>query len=197
VSSPRAGFRTACAALSVIAASVALAVLPATRAAATSAAKCPLKPSSAAPRGEAWAFTVTSAPAGAHPGITSSYAHGRGTWTHGRGRGQICRADAVAGVPAHNVVLSVAGSARVSPHVTRLGKPGVEVQLKVSVSASGFASCVVGTRGTVAIFASYYSTHRDRLQFLFKAGCAAENATFLGSPLHALITRNGRQVNAP
>jgi hypothetical protein len=191
------GFRPACGALSLLAASVALVALPGVPAAATSPAKCPLKPSSAAPRGEAWAFTVTSAPAGPHPGIASTYAHGRGTWSHERGGGTICRADAVAGAPAHNLVLGVAGKARVSPHVTRLGKPGVEVQLKVSVSASDFAACVVGTHGTVAIFASYYSTHRDRLQFHFAAGCAAENATFLGTRLHALITRNGVQVNAP
>jgi hypothetical protein len=163
--------------------------------AAAQAPNCPLKPSSAAPRGEAWAFTSTAAPAGAHAGIASTYTHGRGTWTHGRGRGTICRADTATSGPAHNIVLSVGGRARVSPGIMRLGRKGVGLVLTVTVSASDYAACAPGTRGTVTIFASYYETHHDRVQFRFASACTAENATFSGSALRALIAREGLQVN--
>jgi hypothetical protein len=159
-------------------------------------AKCPLKPSSSLPKGEAWAFTATGVPASAHAGITSTYAHGRGTWTHGHGGGTICRADAQAGGPSRNIVLSVSGRARVSPGITQLGRRGVGLILSATVSASDYAACAVGTRATVTIFASYYEGHRDRVQLRFGGGCASENATFLGRKLLALIARNGHQVNS-
>ena len=159
------------------------------------AVKCPLKPSSTLPGGEAWAFTATGAPSSPHPGIRSAYVHGRGTWTHGRGAGTICAAEMPASGPARDVVLSVAGSARVSPGITQIGRKGVGLMLSVKVVASDDSTCVLGTRGKVAIFASYFQGHHDRVQLHFAAGCAAENATFLGSTLHALIAREGRQVN--
>jgi hypothetical protein len=162
---------------------------------AASTAACPLKPSSSIPRGEAWAFTATGAPASAHPGVRSTYAHGRGTWTHGHGGGTICRADAAASGPAHDIVLRVSGAAKVMPHITRIGRLGASVTLNVTVSASDYTACAVGTRGTVTIFASYYQGHHDRVQLSFAAGCSSENATFLGPQLHALIAREGLQVN--
>jgi hypothetical protein len=134
-------------------------------------------------------------PASAHPGIDSTYVHGRGTWTHGHGGGTICRADTPASGPARDIVLTVSGSARVSPGITQLGRRGAGLALKVTVSASNYSACAVGSRGTVTIFASYYQGHHDRVQLHFAAGCAAEDATFLGGRLHALIAREGRQVN--
>jgi len=165
-------------------------------AAASASAKCPLKPSSASPGGEAWAFTATGLPASAHAGIHSTYTHGRGTWTHGHGAGTICRADTPASGPARDIVLKVAGGAHVSPGVTQLGRKGVSVTLGVTVSASDYAGCALGTRGSVTIFASYFQGHHDRVVLHFAAACAAEDATFLGSQLHALIARDGRQVNS-
>jgi hypothetical protein len=47
----------------------------------------------------------------------------------------------------------------------------------------------------VTIFASYYQGHHDRVQLHFAPACAAEDATFLGQQLHALIAREGLQVN--
>ncbi|HEX4564552.1 MAG TPA: hypothetical protein VH115_08865 [Solirubrobacteraceae bacterium] len=158
-------------------------------------AKCPLKPSSSLPGGEAWAFTVTGVPASAHAGISSSYAHGRGTWTHGHGAGTVCRADTPASGPPRDVVLKIGGSAHVSPGVTELGRRGVSLALSVTVSASDSQACAVGTRGSVTIFASYYQGHHDRVQLRFASACAAEDATFLGQQLHALIAREGHQVN--
>lgn len=165
-------------------------------ASASASAKCPLKPSSASPGGEAWAFTATGLPASAHAGVDSTYAHGRGTWTHGHGAGTICRADLPASGPARDIVLKVAGSAHVSPGVTQLGRKGVSVTLGATVSASDYTGCAVGTHGSVTIFASYFQGHHDRVVLRFGAACAAENATFLGAQLHALIARDGRQVNS-
>jgi hypothetical protein len=161
----------------------------------STAARCPLKPSAAFPGGEAWAFTATGVPASAHSGTTATYAHGRGTWTHGHGAGTICRADAPAGGPVRDVVLRVGGRARLAPGVTQLGRRGVSLTLSVTVAASDFAACAAGTRGTVTIFASYFEGHHDRVQLRFGDACTAENATFLGPQLRALVARDGRQVN--
>ena len=158
--------------------------------------KCPLKPSSTLPLGEAWAFTATGVPASPHAGIKSTYAHGRGTWTHGHGAGTICRADTPAGGAARDIVLTVSGSTRVSPGITQLGRKGVSLTLSVKVSASDNPGCAPGTHGSVTIFASYYQGHHDRVQLHVATGCAAEDATFAGPQLHALIAREGHQVNS-
>jgi hypothetical protein len=158
-------------------------------------AACPLKPSSQSPTGEAWAFTQTGPPSSAHPGITSSYTHGRGTWSNGHGAGTICNEDSVSGHPSHNLVLAVAGSARISPHITRLGHLGVGLVLNVTVSASDDQTCPAQTRGTVTLFASYYQGHHDSLQLHLAGACSAYDYTYTGSQLHVLIADNGRQVN--
>ena len=158
-------------------------------------AACPLKPSSASPSGEAWAFTQTGPPSSSHPGIASSYTHGRGTWTGGHGAGTICNQDSVSGHPSHNLVLAVAGAARISPHITRLGHLGVGLVLNVTVSASDDQSCPAQTRGTVTLFASYYQGHHDSLQLHLAGACSAYDYTYTGSQLHVLIAENGRQVN--
>jgi hypothetical protein len=158
-------------------------------------AACPLKASSLAPTGEAWAFTQTGAPSSAHPGITSSYTHGRGTWSNGHGAGTICNEDSVSAAPSHNLVLAVAGAAHISPRITHLGHLGVGLVLHVTVSASDDQTCAAGTRGTVTLFASYYQQHRDSVQLRFSGGCDAYDYTYTGSQLHVLIADDGRQVN--
>ncbi len=158
-------------------------------------AACPLKASASIPSGEAWAFTQTGAPTTPHPGITSSYTHGRGTWTGGRGTGTICNEDSVTGHASHNLVLAVGGAARVSPRITRLGHLGAGLVLEVTVSASDDESCPPGARGTVTLFASYYQEHHDSLQLRFTGGCSAYDYTYGGSQLHVLIAEDGRQVN--
>jgi hypothetical protein len=158
-------------------------------------AACPLKPSSSSPTGAAWAFSETGQPSTPHPGIASSYTHGRGTWTNGHGAGTICNQDSVSAHPAHNLVLAVAGSARISPHITRLGHLGVGLALNVTVSASDDQSCPAGTRGTVTLFASYYQGHHDSLQLRLAGACSSYDYTYTGSQLHVLIADNGRQVN--
>jgi hypothetical protein len=125
------------------------------------------------------------------------YAHGRGTWTHGRGAGTICRSDVLLGAPTRDIVLKVTGRARVSAGVTELGRRGASLTLGVSVSASDDPACAIGARGSVSIFASYYGEHRDRVQLRLATGCAGEDATFAGPQLRALIARDGRQVNHP
>jgi hypothetical protein len=165
------------------------------RAASTDPASCPLKPSSATPPGEAWAFTDTGPPSSAHPGVSSSYTHGRGTWGAGRGSGTICVEDGTSAGASHNLVLAVAGQARISPQITRLGHPGVGLVLKVSVNASDDQACTAGTHGTVTLFASYYQGHHDSVQFHFAAPCGAYDYTYSGSAVHALIADDGHQVS--
>jgi hypothetical protein len=158
-------------------------------------AACPLKPSSQSPTGEAWAFTQTGPPSSPHSGITSSYTHGRGTWSNGHGAGTICDEDSVSGQPSHSLVLAVVGSARITPHITRLGHLGAGLVLNVTVSASDDQTCPAGTRGTVMLFASYYQEHHDSLQLRLTGGCSAYDYTYTGAQLHVLIADDGRQVN--
>jgi|GEM_PF-2075335 len=169
--------------------------LPSAGAAGAGQLKCPLKASSEVPPGEVWAFHETGAPSTPHPGIASFYTHGRGGWGGGHGSGTICEEDSLSTGPSHTIVLTVAGPSRVSPLVTRLGHPGVELGLSVSVSASDDPACPTHTRGAVTIFASYYEGHYDKVQLHFNGSCAAYSATFLGPHVSALIADNGRQVN--
>lgn len=159
-------------------------------------ARCPIKAASAASALVQWAFTETGAPSGSHPGIASSYTHGRGTWVSGRARGTICHQDSAPGAPSRNLVLSVTGSARLSPGITRLGLPGVQLTLPVSVSASDDPACPAGVRGSVTLFASYHEVHRDSVRLRFAAACAAHDHVYTGARLHVLIARNGHQVNS-
>src|SRR5271163_3133297 len=114
--------------------------------AATSALlKCPLKASSTIPQGEVWAFHETGAPSTPHPGIASSYTHGRGIWGGSHGSGTICAEDSLSNGQWHAIVLKVAGPTRLSPLVTRLGHPGLELGLSVSVAASNDPACPTHT----------------------------------------------------
>ncbi len=158
-------------------------------------ASCPLKAGSPSGGDVQWAFTETGPPSGKH-GVRSSYTHGRGNWTTGRATGKACSQDSLIKGPSRNLVLIVAGNAKLSPHVTELGLPGVRLALQVRITASDDRACLAGTRGTVTLFASYYAIHRDSLKLHFAAGCAAHNLTYRGSRLHVLIARHGAQVNA-
>jgi len=158
-------------------------------------ARCPLQSSSSIPPGDAWAFHDTGLSSSAHPGVTSSYIHGRGDWGGGHGSGTICEQQGVTSGPAHNIVLSAVGSASVSPRVTRIGHLGVTLALHVSVTASDDAACVAGTHATVTIFASYYEGHHDSVQLHFTGSCSGYDATFTGPQLYALIATDGHRVN--
>jgi hypothetical protein len=158
-------------------------------------ALCPLKAGSPSGGDVQWAFTETGHPSGKHAGIRSSYIHGRGNWTAGRAIGKACSQDSLSKGPARNLVLTVAGKAKLSPKVTELGLLGVRLVLPVRVSASDDTACPARTRGTLTLFASYYAIHRDSLKLHFAAGCAGHNLTYRGSRLHVLIARHGVQVS--
>jgi hypothetical protein len=164
------------------------------RGASADPAACPLKAVSTIPSGEAWAFTQTGAPSTPHPGIVSSYTHGRGTWANGRGTGTICNEDSVSGHAAQNLLLAVSGASRISPGITRLGHPGVGLVLKVAVSASDDRACPAGTRGSVTLFASYFQSHHDSVALRFGGGCGAYDYTYTGPQVHVLIADDGREV---
>lgn len=158
--------------------------------------KCPIKASGSSSPVE-WAFTESAPPSGAHKGIASSYTHGRGLWQKGKASGTICHADRLtAGEGSQNLVLAMAGASKLSPHVKRLGLLGVELALKVKVTASDDSACTAGSSGTVTLFASYFSVHKDSVQMRFAGGCADHDHTFSGSSLRVLITRKGAQVNS-
>jgi hypothetical protein len=81
--------------LALLLATVAALGAPAGVARAGAPVACPVKPSSAPQQstGVTWAFTETAPPSGAHPGIASSYTHGRGSCSSGHGTGTICSED--------------------------------------------------------------------------------------------------------
>lgn len=187
----RPGGRRLAAAICAAACACALA---APSAGAASGARCPLQSSSSIPAGAAWAFHESGAPSGPHAGVASTYVHGRGGWGSGRASGTICEAYSLAAGGPHDLVLSVSGTARVSPRITRIGHLGAGLALGGTVTASDDPACAVGTRLSVTIFASYYEGHHDSVKLAFRGGCAAYDATFLGSQLYALIAEDGHQV---
>ena len=144
-----------------------------------------------------WAFTESGPPSGSHPGIASSYTHGRGHWRASGANGTVCHEDSLtAGRGPRELVLAIAGRARLSPGVTRLGLPGVELALKARVADSDDPSCPAGTAGTVTLFASYHEAHRDSLTLAFSGACTDHDHRYAGGTLHVLIARRGAQVNA-
>ncbi len=159
-------------------------------------ARCPIGAGSPSGGSVQWAFTESGPPSSSHPGIASSYTHGRGSWSGGHATGTVCHEDGLtAGHGSRELVLKIAGSARLSPGIARMGLPGVALELKGTVSASNDPACTAGTHGTVTLFASYHAIHRDSLQLRFTGGCADHDHIYTGSQLHVLITRGGAQVN--
>jgi hypothetical protein len=172
------------------------AAAPTSAARAAGSARCPISAGSPTGGNVQWAFTDSAPPSGAHPGIASSYTHGHGTWTGGHASGTVCHEDTLTGGHgSRELVLRIGGTAKLSPGITRLGLRGVALELKGTVSASNDPACVSGTHGTVTLFASYYSVHRDSVQLRFTGGCADHDHTFIGSQLRVLLTRGGAQVN--
>lgn len=158
--------------------------------------RCPIRAGSPSGGSVQWAFTESGPPSGSHPGIASSYTHGRGNWSGGHASGTACHEDGLTGGHgSRELVLKIVGSARLSPGITRMGLRGVALELKGTVSASSDPACATGTHGTVTLFASYYSVHRDSLQLRFTGGCSDHDHAYTGSQLHVLLTRNGAQVN--
>ena len=120
---------------------------------------------------------------------------GQGSWSSGRASGTICTEDKGGGLPTRNLVLRVSGSSTLSPKITKLGLPGVGIVLPVTVSATDDAACPRGTPGSVTLFASYYSVHRDSIVMHFASACSSHDHSFTGTIVHVEIARNGHQVN--
>jgi hypothetical protein len=63
--------------------------------------------------------------------------------------------------------------------------------------ASDDAACSKGSKGTITLFASYYSVHYDTMKLHFGPGCKGHNLSYASPHLVVLITRHGAQVNTP
>lgn len=157
---------------------------------------CPLKPGSPSGGDVQWAFSDSGRP-GARA-VKSSYVHGRGNWTSGRATGTACTTDSTAKTGGvRNLVLAVSGSSKLTGRVTQRGLLGVRIVLRVKVRASDDANCPKGARGTITLFASYYSVHRDTMQVHFGSSCTGHNLSYSGPTLHVYIARHGAQVTTP
>lgn len=180
----------------VLTALVALSLAVSTATAEPGKVVCPLAPGTPSGGDVQWAFSDSGRPAG--EAIKSSYVHGRGDWTNGRATGTICTTDAPTktGV-ARDLVLAVRGQSKLTGRVTEDGLLGVRMVLPVKVRASDDMTCATGATGTIALFASYYSVHRDTLRIHFSARCAGHNLSYSGPDLHVYIARHGAQVNTP
>jgi len=142
-----------------------------------------------------WAFSVIGAPTPATPPGYRSWTRGEGNWTAGTATGAVCVNDSGGGRAARALVLAPAGRSTISPHTTELGLLGVGLVIPVRVAASNDADCPKGSTGRVALFASYYSVHKDSITTHFAAGCTGHNHTFTGSGVRVLIAHDGAQVN--
>lgn len=181
------------AALAVTAALVSPAGASAPRARCPAAATAPPPSSATAVQ---WQFSEVGSPTPPSATVSSSWTRGSGSWSAGHASGAICSGDSGGGARGRNLVLSVSRASTLSPHITRLGLLGVGLTLRVSVSASDDPACPSGTAGSVTLFASYYSVHRDTIALHFAAACADHDHTFAGAIVHVLIARDGHQVNS-
>jgi len=164
--------------------------------AAAGAVSCPASASAVSAGPVQWEFSVIGAPSAGAAGVTSSWTRGRGSWSGGGAAGTICSDDSGPGLPKRDLVLRVAGASTLSPQIMRYGLEGVGIVLPVTVSASDEHTCPKGTRGSVTLFASYYSVHRDSIALRFSGGCSDHDHTFTGAIVKVLISRSGAQVNS-
>ena len=185
--------------LIAVAAAVAVAAADATFApstgATTTAVRCPASVANSAGPVQ-WLFSELGAPSSTSTTVNWSWTRGGGSWASGRASGTICSTDKGGGLATRNLVLRVSGTSTLSPMITKLGLLGVGIVLPVSVSASDDARCPRGTSGSVTLFASYYSVHRDSIVMHFAPACASHDHSFGGTIVHVEIARNGHQVNS-
>jgi hypothetical protein len=166
-------------------------------AAAAAAAKVTCPASASASSGPVqWAFSELGAPRGGAGGANWSWTHGRGSWSAGSASGTICSEDKGPSIARRDLVLRVSGASVLSPRVTRGGRLGVALVLPVTVAASDDPACAAQTKGTVSLFATYYSVHVDTIALRFGGGCADHDHAFSGAIVKVLIARNGAQVNS-
>ena len=166
--------------------------------AAAATVTCPASASSASANSAGpvqWAFSVIGAPTAGAQGVTWSWTRGKGAWNSGQATGAIC-SEEKGSFPRRELVLKVTGNSLLVPKTTRLGLLGVSIAVPVTVGATDDTNCPKGTRGTVTLFASYYSVHRDSIVVHFAGACTDHNHTFTGSIVKVLIARNGAQVNS-
>jgi hypothetical protein len=157
---------------------------------------CPLAPGSPSGGDVQWAFSDSARPVG--NAVKASYVHGRGNWTSGRATGTACTTDSPAsGGAVRDLVLAVSGRSKLTGRVTQGGLLGVRMVLTVKVRASDGKRCVKGATGTITLFASYYSVHRDTMRIQFSSRCTGHNLSYSGSALQVFIARHGAQVNTP
>ena len=142
-----------------------------------------------------WAFSVIGAPTAGAQRVTWSWTRGNGVWNTGQATGTICSEEKGA-FARRDLVLKVTGSSLLVPKTTRLGLQGVSIAVPVTVSATDDTTCPKGTRGTITLFASYFSVHRDSIVVHFAGACTDHNHTFTGAIVKVLIARNGAQVNS-
>ncbi|HLW95048.1 MAG TPA: hypothetical protein VKS25_06710 [Solirubrobacteraceae bacterium] len=143
-----------------------------------------------------WAFSEIGAPQSGAGGANWSWTHGTGSWNTGAATGTICSVDKGPTIARRDLVLRVSGASTLSPRITRGGMLGVGIVLPVTVSASDDPACPAKTKGTVSLFATYYSTHVDTIALHFSGACADHDHTFSGAIVKVLIARNGAQVNS-
>lgn len=159
-------------------------------------AACPLNPGGPSGGDVQWAFSDSGRPVGG--AVKASYVHGRGSWTSARATGTACTTDSLSdGGGVRDLVLAISGTSRLTGRVTQGGRLGVRLLLWVKVRASDDKVCAEGANGTISLFASYYSVHRDTMQIHFNARCTGHNRSYSGSALHVYIARHGAQVNTP
>jgi hypothetical protein len=164
--------------------------------ASASAAKvsCPASASASAGAVQ-WSFSELGAPHSGASGVTSAWTRGTGSWNAGAATGTICSSDKGPSISRH-LVLRVSGPSALSPRITRGGMLGVGLVLPVTVSASDDPACPAKTKGTVSLFATYFSTHVDTIALHFSGACADHDHSFSGAIVKVLIARNGAQVNS-
>ena len=157
---------------------------------------CPVQPGAPSGGDVQWAFSDSGRPVG--NAVKASYVHGRGSWTSGRVTGTACTTDSLTkGKVVRDLVLAVSGKSKLTGRVTQGGLLGVQLALPMKVRASDDQDCAKGATGTITLFASYYSVHRDTMQIHFNSRCGGHNRSYSGSALHVYIARHGVQVNTP
>ncbi len=113
-------------------------------------------------------------PTGTHPGTRG---HGKVNLGAGTVSGIMCQVNS----GGNAIVLSIGHRiSYASHHAVMFGVPGNILRAPTRVTSSSDPNCPVGTRGKLAVFASYNNIHKDSVQLSFPGACKGHRHRYTG-----------------
>ncbi len=146
-------------------------------------AYCPLGPGPAHPD---WAFHVGSQVEGRR----GTYAHGHGTVSGDRARGQMCQVDRSGPGPDRQITAEpTSGRITSGKRVFVGGVEGNLLEMPIRIASSTDPRCPREARGTATLFASFNGAHKDTVRLSFGKACRDHNHFYHGPQVVVIVPK--------